>query len=80
MQNVVEVKNLKKSYGLKEVAKWINFKWSIKNADGPKAILWWRQWITSKKSKKIILQWILKYNQDDCLATWKITEWVIDRN
>ncbi len=69
-----------KSYSLKEVAKWINFKWSKRNTDGPKALLWWRQWIASKKSKDNLLKWILEYNQDDCIATWKITEWIMRRN
>ncbi len=67
-----------KNYSLKSVAKWIDFKWHQKNVDGPKALLWWRQWINNNNSN--LLKWILEYNHDDCIATWKIAEWMIKRN
>ncbi len=68
-----------KSYGLKAVAKWLGFSWSQRNADGAYALLWWRQWINiniSETARNRALNKILAYNNDDCLATWKITCWL----
>ncbi len=69
------------NYSLKNVAQWLNFKWTYKGSNGARALLWWRQWkrsvkIRNQKSNK--LDWILKYNQDDCIATWKIADWLLN--
>ncbi len=71
------------SYGLKSVAGWLGFRWHQKNADGSKALLWWRKW--NAHEGKIIaqsntLKLIFKYNHDDCLATWKIASWILKQN
>lgn len=73
------------SYGLKAVAKWLGFKWHKRNVNGAKALLWWRQYIEEYKinrrpreSNKI--KWILEYNYDDCIATWHITEWLLNKD
>tara|TARA_Y100001968_G_scaffold186020_1_gene170398 strand:- start:1404 stop:2840 length:1437 start_codon:yes stop_codon:yes gene_type:complete len=71
------------NYGLKSVANFIGFKWSEKGVDGSKALLWWRQWKLSKRSNKNSsknLQKIFKYNKDDCLATWEITNWLLNQD
>ncbi len=71
------------SYSLKTVANWTGFKWRIKGADGAKALLWWRQWQGSKgrRSNAVnILKWLFDYNQDDCLATWAVTEWMLKKD
>ena len=68
------------SYGLKAVANWTGFEWKQKGAEGAKALLWWRQWrATANNSQraKNTLKRILKYNEDDCLATWSVTEWLL---
>ncbi len=68
------------SYGLKTVASWSGFKWRQYRVDGPKALLWWRQWRDSIKNGKRTsnnLKWIFKYNEDDCLATWSVADWLI---
>ena len=72
-----------KSYSLKEVAKWLSFKWSKKRVTGANALLWWRQWknlIDFENKKSNQLKWILEYNKDDCIATWKIAEWIKDKD
>ncbi len=71
------------SYGLKSVAQWSGFKWSQPGADGAKALLWWRQWRDAEHqswSRSNSLRWILQYNQDDCLATWKVAEWLFEQD
>ncbi len=70
------------NYGLKSVASFIDFKWSQEGIDGPKALLWWRQWNSSRKSSKYYsknLKYIYEYNKDDCLATWAIAAWLIKK-
>ena len=68
------------NYGLKSVSNFIDFKWSQEGVDGPKALLWWRQWKSSRKSNKGYsknLKYIYEYNKEDCLATWAIATWLI---
>ena len=72
-----------KSYGLKTIAQWIGFRWSQVGVDGPRALLWWRQWrgldqIERVKSKK--LKRIFNYNHEDCLATWKVAKWLMENS
>ena len=71
-----------KNYSLKTVAKWLNFKWSKKEVDGATALLWWRQIesLKSNKKKEHQLKKILNYNKNDCIATWKIAEGIINQN
>ncbi len=71
------------SYGLKVVAGFTGFKWSQQGADGAKALLHWRLWKASQHRKKTginHLKWIMKYNKDDCLATWSITKWLLEKD
>ncbi len=68
------------SYGLKTVANWTGFHWTQSGADGARALLWWRQWKAAKGSSSLNstkLKKIFEYNKDDCLATWKVTEWLL---
>ncbi len=72
-----------KSYSLKSVGEWLEFKWSKKGTNGAKALLWWRQYekslfSNSKKSNQLKL--IREYNKDDCMATWAIAQWIINQN
>ena len=72
-----------KNYSLKSVAKWLGFKWNKEGTNGAKALLWWRQYeraMSSNNKSSNQLKWILEYNKDDCIATWKIAEWIIDQN
>ncbi len=71
------------NYSLKAIAKWLGFNWREPNADGPKALLWWRQWKCSRKTGKKYsknLSLIFDYNRDDCLATWEIAKWILEEN
>jgi predicted RecB family nuclease len=77
------------SYGLKAVAGWQGFRWSQRGVDGARCLLWWRQWRVQwhpdggwrqplRSRQK--LQRILTYNRDDCLATWVVARWLLDRD
>ena len=64
-----------KNYSLKTVANWIGFKWKENNVSGSKALFWWIKY--KETSNKSFLEKIIKYNQDDCLATLSILRWLI---
>jgi len=71
------------SYGLKKVANWAGFEWHQEGLDGARALLWWRQWRGSKKNSRYrfnLLKWLFQYNQDDCLATWAVAEWLLKQD
>ncbi len=71
------------NYGLKTVAGWIGFQWSQPNVSGARALFWWRQWKGAKKGSKgklNSLQWICDYNKDDCLATWSVAKWLLNKD
>ena len=62
------------SYGLKAVASWRGFHWSQPTAEGARCVLWWRQWRARRQRHQ--LDQILRYNRDDCLATWAVAQWL----
>ncbi len=71
------------SYGLKTVASWLNFHWRKKGVDGAMALLWWRQWRGSNpktRGNTNLLRRIMDYNQDDCQATWMVTQWLLEKD
>lgn len=63
------------SYGLKSVATWLGFRWRQPNAEGPRAVLWWRHW--RRHGHGHDLQRILEYNHDDCQATRVVAAWLL---
>ena len=68
------------SYGLKSVAAWRGFSWSQSGVDGARALLWWRHWVgegPKRRGSRHGLEWIFRYNQDDCRATWAVAEWLL---
>ena len=71
-----------RSYGLKSIGEWVGFEWKQTNADGARALLWWRQWKKSRKLNKMYsnnLNSIFEYNRDDCLATLMIAKWLMSK-
>ncbi len=71
------------SYGLKAVASWLGFRWRRHGAEGARALLWWRQWRGSGRhwrGSTHNLRWILEYNHDDCLATWVVAVWLLQKD
>ncbi|MEB3270582.1 MAG: TM0106 family RecB-like putative nuclease [Synechococcus sp.] len=79
------------SYGLKAVAAWQGFRWSQSGVDGARCLLWWRQWRrdrgaqlpagrSTQRRGRQQLQRIFRYNRDDCLATWWVTCWLLERD
>lgn len=55
------------SYGIKQIAKQIGFKWRDPDPSGANSIAWYNQYLANP-SDEAPLQRILVYNEDDCLA------------
>ena len=66
-----------RNYSLKTVANWMGFEWKQKNVSGSKALYWWI--LYQSTFNDLFLKKIIKYNQDDCLATLHIAKWLIKK-
>ena len=75
------------NYSLKSVANWLGFYWqnplAEENSDdenvsiaGDQCVFWYDQWLETNDDKW--LKYILIYNQDDCVATYKPKKWLDD--
>jgi len=67
-------------YGLKDVAQYLGFKWSQEDAGGAESVVWYNEWLESRRGGQAgdqkILDKIIKYNEDDVRATLFIKEWL----
>ncbi len=61
-------------YSLKDIASYIGFSWRSKDASGANSVIWFEDWLRTKKPK--LLQKIMEYNEDDVIATYKLQRWV----
>ncbi len=64
------------SYALKPIARWLGFDWRDPDANGAQSIYWFAQWIDTGELR--YLEAILRYNEDDCRATYRIKEWLVE--
>ncbi|MBU0461239.1 MAG: ribonuclease H-like domain-containing protein, partial [Nanoarchaeota archaeon] len=62
------------SYSIKPIARFIGFNWTSKDAGGAQSMLWYSNWLQSKDEK--LLNKIIQYNKEDCIATRKVKEWL----
>mgnify|MGYP001799347465 FL=1 len=62
------------SYALKHIARWIGFEWRDSSANGAQSICWYDNWLASKDEQ--YFNDILKYNEDDCRATFWVKRWL----
>lgn len=61
-------------YSLKDIAKFLGFKWRNAKASGIQSIIWYDQWIEKGDQKALSL--IIEYNEDDVRATWYLKKWL----
>jgi predicted RecB family nuclease len=54
------------SNGLKDVAGWLGFKWSVPDSSGLQSIVWREEWQQSKAP--LIKRTLITYNSEDCAA------------
>lgn len=64
------------SYALKAIAKWLGFAWRDQEASGAKCIYWYDQWLET--GDRQLLETIQRYNEDDCRATLKVKDWLVN--
>ncbi len=62
------------SYALKAIARWVGFDWRDEGANGAQSIYWYDQWLET--GDRTFLDTILRYNEDDCRATWLVKDWL----
>jgi predicted RecB family nuclease len=63
------------SYALKHIARWIGFDWRDEGANGAQSICWYNTW--AETGDRTYLDAILRYNEDDCRATYRIKDWLV---
>ncbi|NJN88266.1 MAG: TM0106 family RecB-like putative nuclease [Leptolyngbyaceae cyanobacterium SL_7_1] len=64
------------SYALKPIARWLGFDWRDADANGAQSIYWYAQWLTTQD--RTFLNAILRYNEDDCRATHRVKDWLVE--
>ena len=62
------------SNGLKSVAGWLGFRWSVSDASGAQTIQWRSEWECSRDSR--IKEKLITYNSEDCRALELVTQTV----
>jgi predicted RecB family nuclease len=66
------------SYALKPIARWVGFNWRDAEANGAQSICWYSQWLET--GDRAFLNAILRYNEDDCRATYWVKNWLVAFN
>ncbi|MFY4730346.1 TM0106 family RecB-like putative nuclease, partial [Nitrospira sp. BLG_2] len=62
------------SYGIKQIAKLLGFKWRDPDPSGANSIAWYNEYLKNP-SNQAALQRIIKYNEDDCRAMVAVKEY-----
>ncbi len=62
-------------YSIKDIAKYLDFKWQHEKAGGAQSIFWYEQWLES--GDRSVLQDIINYNEDDVRATEFLHRWLV---
>ena len=63
------------SYALKHLARWMGFEWRDEDANGAQSICWYDDWL--RTGDRTYLNTILRYNEDDCRATYRVKDWLV---
>jgi len=64
------------SYGIKSIAKILNFKWTAEDASGANSIVWYNDYRKNPESRKDLLDKISTYNKEDCEAMIVVKNWL----
>ncbi|MCW6052848.1 TM0106 family RecB-like putative nuclease [Lyngbya sp. CCAP 1446/10] len=62
------------SYALKPIARWLGFDWRDAKANGAQCVCWYDDWLQT--GDRSILEAIVRYNEDDCRATYIVKDWL----
>ncbi|MGK7924332.1 MAG: TM0106 family RecB-like putative nuclease [Spirulina sp.] len=61
------------SYSLKSLANWLGFTWRDSDIAGDRVVCLYDNWL--KNGDRVFLDTILRYNEDDCRATYHLKTW-----
>lgn len=64
------------NYSLKTIAQWLGFQWRESQASGEQCVCWYDQWL--KTRDRALLDAIIRYNEDDCRATYHLKTWLVN--
>ena len=63
--------------GLKQIAPYLGFKWRHKDVNATESISIYLDFISNPKENKDRFQKVIDYNEDDCVATRVIKDWLV---
>ena len=64
------------NYSLKTIAQWLGFQWRENGVSGEQCVCWYDQWL--KTRDRALLDTIIRYNEDDCRATYELKCWLVN--
>ena len=62
---------------IKDVAKWLGFRWRHDNVGATSAIELYLKYAEDPESNREEMQLVLDYNEDDCITTRIIKDWLV---
>jgi len=63
--------------GLKQIAPYIGFRWRHKDVSATESISMYLDYVGNSEEGKVKFQKIIDYNEDDCIATRVIKDWLV---
>ena len=66
--------------GLKQIAPYLGFKWRHKDVSATESISIYLDYVKDPKENKDRFQKVIDYNEDDCIATRVIKDWLVSIN
>ena len=64
--------------GLKQIAPYLGFKWTHKDVSATESISIYLDFVKNPEENKERFQKVIDYNEDDCVATRVIKDWLVD--
>jgi uncharacterized protein len=64
-----------RGHGLKKIAPFVGLKYSSANSSGAQSICWFREY-QANQSRRNVLETLLRYNEEDCLAMRAVEGWL----
>ena len=63
--------------GLKQIAVYLDFRWRHKDVSATESIAMYLDYVNNSEGSEIKFQKIIDYNEDDCIATRVIKDWLV---
>ena len=65
---------------IKDVAKWMGFEWRHKDVDAMTSAVLYQSYVSDPVANQDKFQKVLDYNEDDCIATRVVHDWLVDES